>query len=114
MRALAWLIDAPGLLDHQAPQWQGKVAALGANAGDAARDWLHGSPEGSWVSMAVVSDGSYDVPEGLGYSFPVTTRNGDWEIVQGLEIDEFSRGRMDATAAELIEERDAVTELDLI
>ena len=81
---------------------------------DAARDWLTGTPEGDWASMAVVSDGSYDVPEGLIYSFPVTTSNGDWEIVQGLEIDEFSRGKMDATAAELIEERDAVTELGLI
>ena len=81
---------------------------------DAARDWLHGTPEGDWASMAVVSDGSYDVPEGLIYSFPVTTKDGDWEIVQGLEIDEFSRGRMDATAAELIEERDAVKELGLI
>ncbi len=81
---------------------------------DAARDWLHGSAEGDWVSMAVVSDGSYDVPEGLVYSFPVTTRDGNWEIVQGLEIDEFSRGKMDATAAELIEERDAVKELGLI
>jgi malate dehydrogenase len=81
---------------------------------DAARDWLHGTPEGDWASMAVVSDGSYDVPEGLIYSFPVTTKDGEWEIVQGLEIDEFSRGRMDATAAELIEERDAVKELGLI
>jgi malate dehydrogenase len=81
---------------------------------DAARDWLQGSPEGDWVSMAVVSDGSYGVPEGLVYSYPVTTRGGDWEIVQGLEIDEFSRSRMDATAAELVEERDAVTGLGLI
>jgi malate dehydrogenase len=81
---------------------------------DAARDWLTGSPEGSWVSMAVVSDGSYGVPEGLVYSYPVTTRNGDWEIVQGLEIDDFSRARMDATAAELSEERDAVKGLGLI
>ena len=81
---------------------------------DAARDWLTGSAEGDWVSMAVVSDGSYDVPEGLVYSFPVTTSNGEWQIVQGLEIDEFSRGKMDATAAELIEERDAVKELGLI
>ncbi len=81
---------------------------------DAARDWLRGSPDGDWVSMAVRSDGSYGIPEGLIYSFPVTTKNGDWEIVQDLEIDEFSRGRMDATAAELIEERDAVTELGLI
>ena len=81
---------------------------------DAARDWLHGSAEGDWVSMAVRSDGSYGVPEGLVYSFPVTTRDGDWEIVQGLEIDEFSRGRMDATAAELEEERKAVSDLGLI
>ena len=81
---------------------------------DAARDWLRGTPEGDWVSMAVASDGSYGIPEGLVYSYPVTTSGGDWSIVQGLEIDDFSRGRMDATAAELIEERDAVTELGLI
>ena len=81
---------------------------------DAARDWVFGTPEGDWASMAVVSDGSYGVPEGIIYSFPVTTKNGDWEIVQGLEINDFSRGLMDATAAELIEERDAVTELGLI
>ncbi len=81
---------------------------------DAARDWIFGTPEGDWASMAVVSDGSYSVPEGIIYSFPVTTKNGDWEIVQGLEINDFSRGLMDATAAELIEERDAVTELGLI
>jgi malate dehydrogenase len=81
---------------------------------DAARDWLHGSPQGDWVSMAVVSDGSYGVPEGLVYSYPVTTHDGTWEIVQGLEIDDFSRGKMDATAAELVEERDAVRGLGLI
>jgi malate dehydrogenase len=81
---------------------------------DAARDWLTATPEGDWVSMAVLSDGSYGVPEGLIYSFPVTTKNGDWQIVQGLEIDDFSRGKMDATAAELVEERDAVKELGLI
>jgi malate dehydrogenase len=81
---------------------------------DAARDWLHGSPEGDWVSMAVHSDGSYGVPEGLVYSYPVTTKDGSWEIVQGLEIDDFSRQKMDATAAELVEERDAVKELGLI
>ncbi|MGZ8744301.1 MAG: malate dehydrogenase, partial [Nocardioides sp.] len=81
---------------------------------DAARDWLTGSAEGDWVSMAVRSDGSYGVPEGLIYSFPVTTKNGDWTIVQGLDVNDFSRGRMDATAAELEEERAAVTELGLI
>ncbi len=81
---------------------------------DAARDWLHGSPEGDWVSMAVRSKGEYGVPEGLVYSYPVVTKGGDWEIVEGLEIDDFSRGKMDATAAELVEERDAVTGLGLI
>jgi malate dehydrogenase len=81
---------------------------------DAARDWLTGSAEDDWVSMAVASDGSYDVPEGLISSFPVTTANGSWEIVQGLEIDEFSRGRIDASTAELAEERSAVKELGLI
>ncbi|SDS34207.1 malate dehydrogenase (NAD) [Nocardioides scoriae] len=81
---------------------------------DAARDWLHGSADDDWVSMAVVSDGSYGVPEGLISSFPVTTRDGDWEIVQGLEIDDFSRARIDASVAELAEERDAVAKLGLI
>ena len=81
---------------------------------DAARDWLLGSPEGDWVSMAVVSDGSYSVPEGLMSSFPVTTKDGNWTIVQGLEIDDFSRGRIDKSTAELADERSAVTELGLI
>ncbi|VXB03739.1 malate dehydrogenase [Nocardioides sp. AX2bis] len=81
---------------------------------DAARDWLHGSAADDWVSMAVLSDGSYGVPEGIVSSFPVTTKDGDWEIVQGLEIDDFSRGRIDASTAELSEERATVTELGLI
>jgi malate dehydrogenase len=81
---------------------------------DAARDWLRGSADGDWVSMAVVSDGSYDVPEGLVSSFPVTTSGGDWEIVQGLAIDDFSRSRIDASTKELAEERDAVKQLGLI
>jgi malate dehydrogenase len=81
---------------------------------DAARDWLLGSPEGDWVSMAVASDGSYGVAEGIISSFPVTTRDGSWAIVQGLEIDDFSRARIDASTAELAEEREAVTELGLI
>ena len=81
---------------------------------DAAHDWLFGSADDDWVSMAVVSDGSYGVPEGLVSSFPVITKDGDWEIVQGLEIDDFSRGRIDASVAELAEERDAVKELGLI
>jgi malate dehydrogenase len=81
---------------------------------DAAHDWLLGSAPDDWVSMAVVSDGSYGVPEGLISSFPVTTRDGSWEIVQGLEVDDFSRARIDATTAELADERNAVTELGLI
>ncbi|WP_068431280.1 malate dehydrogenase [Piscicoccus intestinalis] len=81
---------------------------------DAARDWLTGSADNDWVSMAVVSDGSYGVQEGIISSFPVTTKNGDWEIVQGLEIDDFSRGKIDASVAELVEERDAVKQLGLI
>ncbi|OBJ56536.1 malate dehydrogenase [Mycobacterium sp. 1423905.2] len=81
---------------------------------DAARDWLRGTPDGDWVSMAVVSDGSYDVPEGIVSSFPVTTKDGNWSIVQGLDIDEFSRGRIDKSTAELTDERNAVKELGLI
>ena len=81
---------------------------------DAARDWLLGTPAGDWVSMAVVSDGSYGVPEGLISSFPVTTRDGNWSIVEGLTIDEFSRSRIDASTAELADERDAVTALGMI
>ena len=81
---------------------------------DAARSWLQGTPDGDWVSMAVVSDGSYGVPEGLISSFPVTTKNGDWSIVQGLDIDDFSRARIDKSTAELADERNAVTELKLI
>jgi malate dehydrogenase len=101
----AAIIDARG---------SSSAASAASATVDAARDWLLGSAEDDWVSMAVISDGSYGVPEGLISSFPVTTKNGDWEIVQGLEIDEFSRGRIDASTAELAEERDAVTELGLI
>ncbi len=98
------------------------IAARGASSAasaasatiDAARDWLLGSAEDDWVSMAVASDGSYGVPEGLVCSFPVTTSDGDWQIVQGLEIDQFSRARIDASTAELQEERDAVRALGLI
>ena len=81
---------------------------------DNARDWMGASADGDWLSMAVVSDGSYGVPEGLISSFPVTTKHGSWEIVQGLEIDAFSRARIDASTAELAEERDAVKGLGLI
>jgi len=81
---------------------------------DHARTWAQGTPEGDWVSMAVRSDGSYGVQEGIISSFPVTVTDGQWSIVQGLEIDEFSRTRIDATVAELVEERDAVKALGLI
>ncbi|WP_106849448.1 malate dehydrogenase [Blastococcus sp. Marseille-P5729] len=81
---------------------------------DHARDWALGSDEGDWVSMAIASDGSYGVPEGLISSFPVTCKNGEYEIVQGLEIDGFSRERIDASVKELEEERDAVAKLGLI
>ena len=90
------------------------AASAASATTDAARDWLLGSAKGDWVSMAVVSDGSYDVPEGLISSFPVTTKDGNWTIVPGLEIDEFSRGRIDASTAELADERNAVAKLGLI
>ena len=75
------------------------------------KTWAMGSEDGDWVSMAIPSDGSYGIPEGLIYSFPVTCKNGEYEIVQGLEISDFSRERMDATATELSEERDEVSDL---
>jgi malate dehydrogenase len=90
-------------------------AASAANAAiDHVRNWVLGTPAGDWVSMSVPSDGSYGVPEGLISSFPCTCANGDYSIVQGLEIDAFSRTRIDASVAELLEERDAVKELGLI
>ena len=90
-------------------------AASAANAAlDHVYSWVNGTPSGDWTSAAVVSDGSYGVPEGLISSFPVTATGGRYEIVQGLEIDEFSRGRIDASVAELVEERDAVRALGLI
>jgi malate dehydrogenase len=90
-------------------------ASSAASAANAAifhmRDWALGTPDGDWVSMGVYSDGSYGIEEGLIYSFPCTCKNGDWSIVQGLEIDAFSRTRMTATEKELQEERDAVKSL---
>ena len=78
------------------------------------RDWVQGTPDGDWISMAVPSDGSYGIPDGVMYSYPVTTSNGAIEIVQGLDIDDFSRARMDASKDELFEERDAVAALGLL
>jgi malate dehydrogenase len=90
-------------------------AASAANAAiDHMRDWALGTPDGDWVSMSVPSDGSYGVPEGLVSSFPCTTSGGSYQIVQGLELDDFSRSKIDASANELAEERDAVRELGLI
>jgi malate dehydrogenase len=93
-------------------------ASSAASAANAAIDHVHdgvlGTPEGDWVSMAIASDGSFGVEEGLISSFPVRTSGGTYEIVQDLEISEFSRGRIDATVAELAEEREAVRELGLI
>lgn len=116
----AWIADTfiPTVAKRGAAIIDARGASSAASAAsatcDAARDWLHGTPADDWVSMAVVSDGSYGVPEGLVSSFPVTTSNGEWSIVQGLEIDDFSRGRIDASVAELAEEKAAVTELGLI
>jgi malate dehydrogenase len=90
-------------------------AASAANATvEHMRDWVHGTPEDDWVSMSVPSDGSYGVPEGLISSFACTTSGGAYQIVQGLNINDFSRGKIDASVAELIEERDAVRALGLI
>ncbi|MGJ6981337.1 malate dehydrogenase [Aestuariimicrobium soli] len=90
-------------------------AASAANATvEHMRDWVLGTPDGDWVSMSVPSDGSYGVPEGLISSFPCTVVGGEYQIVQGLEINEFSRGKIDASVAELVEERDAVKGLGLI
>lgn len=87
-------------------------AASAANAAiDHMHDWALGTAEGDWTSMAVYSDGSYGIQEGLIYSFPCTCKGGDWEIVQGVEINEFSREKMSATEQELAEERDAVAHL---
>ncbi|HEY5197624.1 MAG TPA: malate dehydrogenase [Solirubrobacteraceae bacterium] len=91
-------------------------AASAANAAvDHVRDWALGTPDGDWVSMAIASDGThYGVPEGIVAGFPVTCAGGDFTVVEGLEINDFSRERIDRTAAELGEERDAVVELGLL
>jgi malate dehydrogenase len=90
-------------------------AASAANATvDHMRDWVLGTAEGDWVSMAVPSDGSYGVPEGIISSYPCTTSGGTYAIVSGLAINDFSRAKIDASTAELVEEREAVTELGLI
>ncbi len=87
------------------------AASAGSAALDHIRDWIKGSASGDWLSMGVPSDGSYGIPEGVIYSYPVTCANGQYQIVQGLAVDEFSRQRMDATHKELLEERDGVKDL---
>jgi malate dehydrogenase len=87
------------------------AASAASAALDHIHDWFHGTPAGDWVSMAVPSDGSYGIKEGVIYSYPVTIKDGSYQIVQGLSIDEFSRKRMDATDKELREERDGVKDL---
>ena len=90
-------------------------AASAANATvECMHDWLTGTPDGDWVSMSVPTDGSYGVPEGVICSFPCTTKDGEYAIVPGLEVNEFSRARIDASVAELFDERNAVIDLDLI
>ena len=111
----AWITDTfiPTVAERGAAIIDARGSSSAASAANAAidhiHDWTHGTPENRWTSAGVVSDGSYGVPEGLISSFPVRFSDGAWEIVRGLEIDDFSRGRIDASVAELVEERDAVT-----
>jgi malate dehydrogenase len=115
-----WLAEdfIPTVAKRGAAIIEARGASSAASAASAAIDhvhtWLHGTPAGDWTSMAVVSDGSYGVPEGLISSFPVVTKDGGYDIVQGLEINDFSRSRIDASLAELGEEREAVRTLGLI
>ena len=115
-----WIEDTyiPTVAKRGAAVIKARGSSSAASAANAAlehiRSWVQGTPEGDWVSMAVPSDGSYGVPEGLISSFPCTCINGEYKIVQGLDIDAFSRARIDASVAELGEERDAVRQLGLI
>jgi len=116
----AWLADTfiPTVAKRGAAIIEARGASSAASAANAAIDhihtWVNGTAAGDWTSMGIPSDGSYGVPEGLISSFPVTTKDGTYEIVQGLDINEFSRTRIDASVKELSEERDAVRELGLI
>ncbi len=116
----AWLADEfiPTVAKRGAAIIAARGASSAASAANAAidhiYDWVNGTAEDDWMSSSFVSDGSYGVPEGLISSFPAVSRNGAWEIVQGLEINDFSRTRIDASVAELAEERDAVRALGLI
>ena len=116
----SWLTDEfiPRVAKRGAEIIEVRGASSAASAAAAAIDhvhtWVNGTREGDWTSASIVSDGSYGVPEGLVSSFPVTAKGGRFEIVQGLEISDFSRERIDASVAELAEERDAVAKLGLV
>ncbi|MDT0302035.1 malate dehydrogenase [Streptomonospora wellingtoniae] len=116
----AWVRDEfiPTVAKRGAAIIEARGASSAASAANAAidhvHDWVHGTPEGDWTSAAFPSDGSYGVPEGLISSFPAVSRGGRWEIVQDLDIDAFSRERIDASVQELTEERDTVRKLGLI
>lgn len=116
----AWVSDVfiPTVAKRGAAIIEARGASSAASAANAAidhvHDWVLGTPEGDWVSAGVPSDGSYGIPEGIISGFPCISRNGSWEIVQGLDIDDFSRARIDASVAELQEEREAVAGLGLL
>jgi len=116
----AWVNDTfiPTVAKRGAAIIEARGASSAASAANAAvdhvRSWVLGTAPGDWVSMAVPSDGSYGVPEGIISSFPCTCSDGQWSIVQGLDIDDYSRSKIDASAAELVDERNAVAELGLI
>jgi malate dehydrogenase len=116
----SWLTDTfiPTVAKRGAAIIDARGASSAASAANAAIDhvftWTNGTAEGDWTSAGVISDGSYGVPEGIIASFPVTAKDGRFEIVQGLEINDFSRARIDASVGELVEERDAVAGLGLI
>ncbi len=116
----AWVEDVfiPTVAKRGAAIIEARGASSAASAANAAidhvHDWVLGTPDGDWVSAGVPSDGSYGIPEGIISGFPCVSRNGAWEIVPDLEIDDFSRARIDASVAELVEERDAVAALGLL
>ncbi|ACV78633.1 malate dehydrogenase [Nakamurella multipartita] len=116
----AWLADTfiPTVAKRGAAIIDARGASSAASAANAAIDhinsWVLGTPAGDWVSSAVVSDGSYGIPEGLIAGVPATSTGGAWQVVQGLEIDDFSRAKIDASVKELADERDAVRSLGLI
>ena len=116
----AWIADEfiPTVAKRGAAVIEARGASSAASAANAAidhvHDWVLGTPEGDWVSMGIPADGSYGIGEGVISGYPCTCSGGEWRIVEGLEIDDFSRPRIDASVDELRSERDAVAELDLI